>query len=691
VLETLSHQHLESIFPAEWICRKVEYDYGLDMRVEIVTGGEVTGRDFLVQLKATDHLKTSGDYVHHHCKVSTAQYFLRRPELVMYVVYDAQKEVAYWLWMQPYIHELGKKRPDWRNDKAVQIHIPCANQLTPEVIPSITSYVQAWWWAKEETAIALELAPHQLPPPPPDFIGREAELTELTAPIEKDGAIMLGIYGPGGIGKTALALKLAERLVPRYPDAQFFLDLEGTSPMPLSSTDATAHIIRAYDPSYRKPQSESELRGRYRSLLHNKRALILMDNARDAEQIEMLIPPVGCLLLVTSRQRFTLPGLYPLNLHTLQLNEACALLLRIAARIQGFADEIARLCGYLPLALRLAANAMVERIDLSPVEYVRRLTDTRQRLNLTGVEASLSLSYDLLSPRLQRLWCKLSVLPSGVPARGISSKEATPDDVERSRLRNTFDREAAAAVWNLDLDSASDALSELVRYSMVDYVAPHSDASSADDGGRYRLHDLALLFAEFRLSKADLADAQRRYVNYETALLNAIIEEHAPRVRIIIYRIIEDYGEWEDVEELAQDVFVKVWSGRDKYDPSRGSFATWVNMLARYGALDFRRRAARRARLLQSLENAHEVAHEAKMIDSMASGFAEMEKRQQEQVLKAALEDLPERDAQLITWHYLDGMTYAEIAELIHCPMGTVKSRIRRALKKLRLLIYSSS
>ena len=126
---------------------------------------------------------------------------------------------------------------------------------------------------------------HQLPPPPADFTGREAELAELLQAIEGGGATISGLRGMGGVGKTALALMLAERLAPRYPDAQFFLDLQGTARQPLAPTEAMAHVVRAYQPTVRLPGSEAELGAMYRSLLHGQRALLLMDNAASAGQV----------------------------------------------------------------------------------------------------------------------------------------------------------------------------------------------------------------------------------------------------------------------------------------------------------------------------------------------------------------------------------------------------------------------
>jgi hypothetical protein len=173
VLETLSRQHVEGVFPPEWVCRRVEDDYGLDMRVEIVADEEVTGLEFSVQLKATDRLKISGNDVLHRCDVSTAQYFLHRSELVMYVVYDAQGEVAYWLWVQPYLRRLDETRAGWRDHKTVQIHIPHANRLTPEGISAIADYVRAWQ-TRVTPAVGWEYAPSPQEAcrpfqPPPDL------------------------------------------------------------------------------------------------------------------------------------------------------------------------------------------------------------------------------------------------------------------------------------------------------------------------------------------------------------------------------------------------------------------------------------------------------------------------------------------------------------------------------------------
>ena len=173
------------------------------------------------------------------------------------------------------------------------------------------------------------------------------------------------------------------------------------------------------------------------------------------EQVEPLLPPTGSALLITSRNKFALPGLKEKDLDVLPLKDAKKLLLEIAGRIGEHAEELAKLCGCLPMALRNAAYALKEKPNLSVADYVKRLRDARKRLEL--VEASFSLSYELLTPELQRLWSLLSVFPAD------------------------FDLAGAAAVWEMEQIPAEDALGELVKWSLVDFLP-----SATGEGGRYR-------------------------------------------------------------------------------------------------------------------------------------------------------------------------------------------------------------
>ena len=336
------------------------------------------------------------------------------------------------------------------------------------------------------SAPALPL-PQQIPSPPLDFTGREEEIKCLLDQFDQ-GVTITGLRGLGGIGKTALALVLADRLKDRFPGGQIFLDMQGTSKISLKPEDAMAHVIHSYcELDARLPTDLNGLKGLYHSILSGKRALILLDNAANREQVELLLPPVGSALLITSRNKFALAGLKEKDLNVLPLKDAKKLLLEIAERIGDHAEEMAKLCGCLPLALRTAAFALKERPNQRVVNYTKMLGDSRKRLEL--VEASFDLSYRLLPDELKRLWCLLSVFPAD------------------------FDLGGAGAVWEMEQIPAEDALCELVKWSLVDFLPATAES------GRYRLHDLARVFANTFLEPDTCEIAQQRHARHYQELL----------------------------------------------------------------------------------------------------------------------------------------------------------------------------
>lgn len=337
------------------------------------------------------------------------------------------------------------------------------------------------------------LIPRQIPSPPRDFSGREDELNELISQFDR-GATIISLRGMGGIGKTALALVLADRIKDHFPDGQLFLDMLGTSKNPLKPEDAMAHVMRSYlGAETHLPLDLNGLGGLYRTVLSGKSTLILLDNAASRDQVEPLLPPDGSTLLITSRNKFALPGLKEKDLNVLSLEDAKKLLLEIEGRIGEHTEALAKLCGCLPLALRNAAYALKEKQNIVVANYVKRLEDTRKRLDL--VEASFNLSYELLSLELQRLWCLLSVFPAD------------------------FDLAGAAAVWEMDQDFAEDELSELMKWSLVDFL-PYP----IGERGRYRLHDLARTFADSRLDPVARSTGQQKHAEYYKNILSKVDE-----------------------------------------------------------------------------------------------------------------------------------------------------------------------
>jgi tetratricopeptide (TPR) repeat protein len=334
---------------------------------------------------------------------------------------------------------------------------------------------------------------HQLRAPVGDFVGREKEIDELLATLRGGAsAAISGISGMGGIGKTELAFYVAERLRDTYPDAQLVVDMRGTDATPRDPSDALASCIRAFlGLEQQLPDDVQELTRIYRSVLEGKRALILLDNAFDGAQARPLMPPAGSALLVTSRNVVTLPRMTRVTLEQLSPAEARALLRGIASRVpEDVADRICFLCGYLPLAIRAAGSLLDVTADLAPAAYAEQLQDERRRLELIGaegvdlgVEASFGLSYARLTPDAARVFRRLAVFPATLDAR------AEEDVCE---------------------DPGHKHLSELLRRNLVIYD---------DETRRYRLHDLARLFADSRMSDDEGHATRMRYAAHYLTVL----------------------------------------------------------------------------------------------------------------------------------------------------------------------------
>ena len=338
------------------------------------------------------------------------------------------------------------------------------------------------------TTVNNRSAIHQLPQPPADFVGRKNELKIiLDNGVERKGAFISGITGMAGIGKTALGLYAANELVTQYSDAQFYVDLRGTSKKTLKPFDVMKYIVQSFYPTTDlKNLSESELGGEYRSVLTNKKALLFFDNARNANQIMPLLPPVSCCVFVTSRWQFVVPGLQPLKLDILGETESIQLLLELCSRISiDDAKQIAFLCGYLPLALRLAGSFLQVNIDWTPIEYIVQLSKKNRRLstlqigeNGPDIKSIFSLSYNQLSKQEKRYWNMLAVFPA------------------------SFKRNALKTVWEMNDENTHKLASKLCVSCLLDYDL-RTD--------RYHAHDLLLEFANAKLTKNE---REKSLLNY---------------------------------------------------------------------------------------------------------------------------------------------------------------------------------
>ena len=307
--------------------------------------------------------------------------------------------------------------------------------------------------------------PHEIPVPVADFINRTEDMSELQRAVAGKGTIA-GIFGAPGIGKTELARRLASELAPHYADGQIYVDLKGSSASPISSRDLLTDLIRKFGSSAPGALSVDELGKRYRSIMYGKRVLLFLDNAAGLEQVKQMEPPQGCLLLITGLSRFYIPGMISRELELFGKHDSMEFLLRIEPRIGKQAAAIAKLCGYLPFALRNAAGTLNMRRDKEPGEYVRDLSASRKaRSNL--IESVIGVSFDMLTPpETKERWCGLSCF-------------AEP-----------FPREAIEAIWGLTADESEPVIGVLMTSALLHYD---------ERLRRYYMHDLDRAFAQVHL------------------------------------------------------------------------------------------------------------------------------------------------------------------------------------------------
>ncbi|NEC66207.1 BTAD domain-containing putative transcriptional regulator [Streptomyces sp. SID9727] len=320
--------------------------------------------------------------------------------------------------------------------------------------------------------------PAQLPATVPDFTGRDAFVRELGDRLATaEGSVMAvsALAGIGGVGKTTLAVHVAHQARRHFPDGQLYVDLQGAGARAAEPETVLGAFLRALGTTDSAlPESLAERAALYRSTLDGRRVLVLLDNAHDAAQIRPLLPGTeGCAALVTSRVRMVdLAGAHLVDLDVMSPEEALQLFTRIAGEERINAEREAALdvvaaCGFLPLAIRIAASRLASRRTWTVSVLAAKLADERRRLDELqagdlAVKATFELGYGQLEPAQARAFRLLGL--------------ADGPDISLA---------AAAALLDLDPHTAEDLLEALVDTSLVESAAP----------GRYRYHDLVRLYA----------------------------------------------------------------------------------------------------------------------------------------------------------------------------------------------------
>ncbi len=335
----------------------------------------------------------------------------------------------------------------------------------------------------------------QLPPAIRNFVGRRAETERIVALLRSEGEVpVVTVSGPPGVGKTALAVRLAHRMRTAFPDGRFYVDLHTHSmARPPSTPMVLARLLRALGHSAEHlPMDQDELVAAYRTALRGKRVLITADNAASASQVRPLIPSEpGCALLVTSRNELTAltvrDGARGVRLDMLTEQESVSLLGAIlgedvTARQPEATARLAGLCGHLPLALRIAASNLAgsHRPDIGA--YIQRFPEGRRVQALAmdddqhiAVSRAFDLSYVALPSEASALFRLLALFP-GADITG----------------------EATAVLADIAPSEAAKALEQLAAANLVQRLP----------GDRYQLHDLLSEYAAERARTED-ADGYR--------------------------------------------------------------------------------------------------------------------------------------------------------------------------------------
>lgn len=355
--------------------------------------------------------------------------------------------------------------------------------------------------------------PRQLPPEAADFTGRADLVRELVDVLtsRRTGPVVAALVGPGGVGKSALAVYVAHRISSAYPDGQLHVDLRGTTGTPASPAEVLGRFLRALALDT-IPDEADERMDVYRTMLSGRRMLIVLDDAANEQQVRPLLPGTDtCAVVLTSRNRLAgLAGARLVEVDMLSSEEATALLAQVAGadRIQAAPDaaaDIVASCGNLPLAVRIAGARLATRRQWTPRLLANRLTDERRRLDELSagdqrIRASIEMSVHGLEPAAQAAIRRLGHL-------GVAD----------------FRSWVVAYALDVEIAAAEQVVEHLVDNHLVDYAF-------VDDTGqvRYRLHDLVRIYAREEAVRCetpdDLVASTARVVGAWAAVLERLRE-----------------------------------------------------------------------------------------------------------------------------------------------------------------------
>ena len=328
---------------------------------------------------------------------------------------------------------------------------------------------------------------YSLPRLNPDFIGRKAVIKNIKANIIDNNILITALEGMAGIGKTTTAIQAVRELKTKdvFRDGVLFIDLGGFSQflIPKTPKSALAELLRPFfSHEFVMPSEFHHLKLLWNETLSDKNMLIILDNARDETQIEpFLVDCDGCRFLITSRRRLAIPGVQTIEIDLLAKKEAIQLAKRLANRRKIHrvsstqAGQVARLCGYLPIAILSISNSIGVTKGLDINGYLERLDNSARATDaIKDAKAQLRVSIEALDDDTRMRWVTLGA------------------------FEGPFDPGAASAVWGAHADET------LAKFEGLTLVL-------ANDDGHYWLHDIYRAIAMEYLE----ADPSLMYETYQ--------------------------------------------------------------------------------------------------------------------------------------------------------------------------------
>lgn len=350
--------------------------------------------------------------------------------------------------------------------------------------------------------------PEQLPDDLQDFSGRDQQVDNvqklfLSGESRQGVVVISALAGMGGIGKTALGVHVAHRVADQFPDGQLYLNLRGFGPgEPMTAAVALGRLLGSLGVQVGdSPSSVDEIAARYRSVLAGRRMLVFLDNAATASQVLPLLPGTStCAVLITGRRALTnLPGAAHLALDALPEPEALSLLAQVVGDERMESDPlnaraVVRLCGGLPLALRIAGARLAAQPSWSVEYFAQRLETNRRRLDelaLGDLDVRTSIELSLTAATEQDAAAKEVFGLLGV------------------HEGSGFDLKVAARLADRPEPEIEPLLEHLVDLHLLESPAPR----------RYQFHDLVRAYAqELPTTEADRLAARDRVMALYVAM-----------------------------------------------------------------------------------------------------------------------------------------------------------------------------